>query len=175
MREDVKNRFYQSSQYAPSIAVPAIPRAFGKITGSVSPPGPAGRGYQQCRIWQSLVRRRYAYVGFPRTDRNESLRDNHRDDGSSPVRPRKKGGPFHSVFPMGGRIGLPGRGPYSAAKWGVEGFSEVLSHEVEPLGIKVTISSRVASAHGLRRQFHHAERRASRIRFDYWSNGQVSA
>ena len=33
----------------------------------------------------------------------------------------------------------PGRGPYSAAKWGVEGFSEVLSREVAPLGIKVTI------------------------------------
>jgi NAD(P)-dependent dehydrogenase (short-subunit alcohol dehydrogenase family) len=40
---------------------------------------------------------------------------------------------------MGGRIGPPGRGPYSAAKWGVEGFSEVLSREVAPLGIKVTI------------------------------------
>src|SRR6266478_1108470 len=40
---------------------------------------------------------------------------------------------------IGGRIGPPGRGPYSAAKWGVEGFSEVLSREVAPLGIKVTI------------------------------------
>jgi NAD(P)-dependent dehydrogenase (short-subunit alcohol dehydrogenase family) len=32
-----------------------------------------------------------------------------------------------------------GRAPYSAAKWGVEGFSEVLAKEVGPLGIKVTI------------------------------------
>jgi NAD(P)-dependent dehydrogenase (short-subunit alcohol dehydrogenase family) len=40
---------------------------------------------------------------------------------------------------VGGRIGPAGRGPYSAAKWGVEGFSEVLSREVAPLGIKVTI------------------------------------
>ena len=38
-----------------------------------------------------------------------------------------------------GWIGPPGRGPYSAAKWGVEGFSEVLSRELAPLGIKVTI------------------------------------
>jgi NAD(P)-dependent dehydrogenase (short-subunit alcohol dehydrogenase family) len=37
------------------------------------------------------------------------------------------------------RIGPTGRGPYSAAKWGVEGFSEVLSREVAPLGIRVTI------------------------------------
>jgi NAD(P)-dependent dehydrogenase (short-subunit alcohol dehydrogenase family) len=40
---------------------------------------------------------------------------------------------------VGGRIGPPGRGPYSAAKWGVEGFSEVLSREGAPLGVKVTI------------------------------------
>jgi len=40
---------------------------------------------------------------------------------------------------VGGRIGPAGRAPYAAAKWGVEGFSEVLSREVGPLGIKVTI------------------------------------
>ena len=40
---------------------------------------------------------------------------------------------------VGGRIGPVGRAPYAAAKWGVEGFSEVLSKEVEPFGVKVTI------------------------------------
>ena len=40
---------------------------------------------------------------------------------------------------VGGRVGAMGRAPYSAAKWGVEGFSEVLAQEVGPLGIKVTI------------------------------------
>ena len=40
---------------------------------------------------------------------------------------------------VGGRIGAIGRAPYSAAKWGVEGFSEVLAKEVGPLGIKVTL------------------------------------
>jgi NAD(P)-dependent dehydrogenase (short-subunit alcohol dehydrogenase family) len=40
---------------------------------------------------------------------------------------------------VGGRVGAMGRAPYSAAKWGVEGFSEVLAREVGPLGIKVTI------------------------------------
>jgi NAD(P)-dependent dehydrogenase (short-subunit alcohol dehydrogenase family) len=40
---------------------------------------------------------------------------------------------------VGGRVGALGRAPYSAAKWGVEGFSEVLAKEVGPLGIKVTI------------------------------------
>jgi NAD(P)-dependent dehydrogenase (short-subunit alcohol dehydrogenase family) len=40
---------------------------------------------------------------------------------------------------VGGRVGALGRAPYSAAKWGVEGFSESLAKEVGPLGIKVTI------------------------------------
>ncbi|MGO6907409.1 SDR family NAD(P)-dependent oxidoreductase, partial [Rhizobium ruizarguesonis] len=40
---------------------------------------------------------------------------------------------------VGGRIGPAGRGAYSAAKFGVEGFSEVLAREVAPFGIKVTV------------------------------------
>ena len=40
---------------------------------------------------------------------------------------------------VGGRIGSTGRAAYSVAKWGVEGFSEVLATETAPLGIKVTI------------------------------------
>jgi NAD(P)-dependent dehydrogenase (short-subunit alcohol dehydrogenase family) len=40
---------------------------------------------------------------------------------------------------VGGRVGALGRAPYSAAKWGVEGFSEVLAKELGPLGVKVTI------------------------------------
>src|SRR5437660_2932223 len=40
---------------------------------------------------------------------------------------------------VGGRVGAMGRAPYSAAKWGVEGVSEVLAQEVGALGIKVTI------------------------------------
>ncbi|MBP1962970.1 oxidoreductase [Paenibacillus aceris] len=40
---------------------------------------------------------------------------------------------------IGGRTGAPGLGPYQTAKWAVEGFSEVLSKEVGPLGLKVTL------------------------------------
>jgi len=40
---------------------------------------------------------------------------------------------------IGGRTGAPGLGPYQTAKWAVEGFSEVLSKEVSPLGLKVTL------------------------------------
>jgi NAD(P)-dependent dehydrogenase (short-subunit alcohol dehydrogenase family) len=48
-------------------------------------------------------------------------------------------GHIFQVSSIGGRIGPIGRAPYAAAKFGVEGFSESLSKEVGPLGIKVTI------------------------------------
>ncbi len=40
---------------------------------------------------------------------------------------------------VGGRVGAPGRAAYSAAKWGVESFSEVLAKEMALIGVKVTI------------------------------------
>jgi NAD(P)-dependent dehydrogenase (short-subunit alcohol dehydrogenase family) len=43
---------------------------------------------------------------------------------------------FSSIL---GRIGSPGFAAYQSAKWAVEGFSEVLSKEVVPLGLKVTL------------------------------------
>jgi len=54
------------------------------------------------------------------------------------MRERRKGHivQFSSV---GGRLGAPGRAAYSAAKWGVEGFSEVLAQEMKLVGVKVSI------------------------------------
>src|ERR1700682_2880927 len=43
------------------------------------------------------------------------------------------------ISSIAGRLGPTGRSAYAAAKFGVEGFSEALSKEVGPLGIKVTI------------------------------------
>ncbi len=40
---------------------------------------------------------------------------------------------------VGGRIGAPGRAPYSAAKWAVEGFSESLAREMALIDVKVSI------------------------------------
>lgn len=40
---------------------------------------------------------------------------------------------------VGGRVGAPGRAAYSAAKWGVEGFSEALAREMALIGVRVTI------------------------------------
>jgi NAD(P)-dependent dehydrogenase (short-subunit alcohol dehydrogenase family) len=53
---------------------------------------------------------------------------------------RERGsGHLIQVASIGGRIGPTGRAAYAAAKFGVEGFSESLSKEVRPLGVKVTI------------------------------------
>ena len=56
-----------------------------------------------------------------------------------PLMRKQAAGHIIQVSSIGGRIGPTGRAAYAAAKWGVEGFSETLSKEVGPLGIKVTI------------------------------------
>jgi NAD(P)-dependent dehydrogenase (short-subunit alcohol dehydrogenase family) len=48
-------------------------------------------------------------------------------------------GHFIQISSIGGRAGATGRAPYSAAKFGVEGFSEVLAIEMAPFGVRVTI------------------------------------
>ena len=56
-----------------------------------------------------------------------------------PVMRRQRSGHIIQLSSIGGRIGSIGRAPYSAAKWGVEGFSEVLAQEAAPFGVTVTI------------------------------------
>jgi NAD(P)-dependent dehydrogenase (short-subunit alcohol dehydrogenase family) len=56
-----------------------------------------------------------------------------------PIMRRQGSGRILQFSSVGGRVGPVGRGAYAAAKWGVEGFSEVLAKEVDPFGIKVTI------------------------------------
>jgi NAD(P)-dependent dehydrogenase (short-subunit alcohol dehydrogenase family) len=56
-----------------------------------------------------------------------------------PLFREQRGGHFIQVSSIGGRAGATGRAPYSAAKFGVEGFSEVLAIEMAPFGVHVTI------------------------------------
>jgi NAD(P)-dependent dehydrogenase (short-subunit alcohol dehydrogenase family) len=56
-----------------------------------------------------------------------------------PVLHKQRSGHFVQFSSVGGRVGTPGLAAYQTAKFGVEGFSEVLAREVGPLGIKVTI------------------------------------
>jgi NAD(P)-dependent dehydrogenase (short-subunit alcohol dehydrogenase family) len=56
-----------------------------------------------------------------------------------PLFRERRAGRFIQISSIGGRVGAMGRGPYSAAKFGVEGFSEVLAGELAPFGVHVTI------------------------------------
>jgi NAD(P)-dependent dehydrogenase (short-subunit alcohol dehydrogenase family) len=56
-----------------------------------------------------------------------------------PTMRKQRSGHIINFSSIGGRIGSTGRAPYSAAKFGVEGFSEVMATEMAPLGVKVTI------------------------------------
>jgi NAD(P)-dependent dehydrogenase (short-subunit alcohol dehydrogenase family) len=56
-----------------------------------------------------------------------------------PIMREQRRGHIIQFSSVGGRVGAPGRAPYSAAKWGVEGFSEVLAKEMALIGVKVTI------------------------------------
>jgi len=55
-----------------------------------------------------------------------------------PYMRKQRSGRILQISSVGGRIGNPGLAIYQAAKFGLSGFSEVLSKEVAPLGIKVT-------------------------------------
>ncbi len=53
---------------------------------------------------------------------------------------RKQGhGHILQVSSIGGIVAFGGLGLYHASKWGLEAFSEALSRELEPYGVKVTI------------------------------------
>lgn len=64
---------------------------------------------------------------------------------------------------VGGRLGAPGRAAYSAAKWGVEGFSEVLAQEMALIGVRVTI----VEPGGFRTDFAGASTRIEAGRAEY--------
>jgi NAD(P)-dependent dehydrogenase (short-subunit alcohol dehydrogenase family) len=57
-----------------------------------------------------------------------------------PVLRAQRSGVFVQFSSIGGRVGgTPGLGAYQTAKFGVEGFSEVLANEVSTFGVKVII------------------------------------
>jgi len=56
-----------------------------------------------------------------------------------PVMRQQGSGHIIQVSSIGGRTGAPGLAGYQSAKWAVGGFSTVLTQEVAPFGIKVTV------------------------------------
>ncbi len=56
-----------------------------------------------------------------------------------PIMRRQRSGHIVQISSVGGRLARPGLAAYQSAKWAVTGFSGVLTKEVAPLGIKVTV------------------------------------
>ena len=56
-----------------------------------------------------------------------------------PVMRRQRGGHVINIASVAGFCGYPGSGYYAASKHAVEGFSDSLSREMAPLGVKVTV------------------------------------
>jgi NAD(P)-dependent dehydrogenase (short-subunit alcohol dehydrogenase family) len=71
---------------------------------------------------------------------------------------RESKGHIVNFSSMAGMIGLPGMATYCAAKHGVEGFSEALSIEMAPFGVRVT----VVEPGGFRTNFFKGSERIAR-------------
>jgi len=50
---------------------------------------------------------------------------------------RQRDGHIINISSVGGRVGAPGLSAYQAAKWAVSGFTESVSREVRPFGVKM--------------------------------------
>ncbi|OKO70686.1 SDR family NAD(P)-dependent oxidoreductase [Bradyrhizobium sp. AS23.2] len=80
-----------------------------------------------------------------------------------PVLRRRRRGHIVQFSSVGGRIGAPARAAYSAAKWGIEGFSESLAREMALVGVHVTI----VEPGGFRTGFAQAAHATGEGRADY--------
>jgi NAD(P)-dependent dehydrogenase (short-subunit alcohol dehydrogenase family) len=88
-----------------------------------------------------------------------------------PLLREQRSGHIIQISSIGGRLGAPGLSAYQSAKWAVEGFSEVLSKEVGPLGIKVTI----IEPGGFRTDWAGSSMRVEEVREEYQSTVGVLA
>jgi NAD(P)-dependent dehydrogenase (short-subunit alcohol dehydrogenase family) len=80
-----------------------------------------------------------------------------------PTMRKQRSGHIINFSSVGGRIGSTGRAPYSAAKFGLEGFSEVMATELASLGIKVTI----IEPGGFRTDFAGSSTKIAEVRAEY--------
>ena len=101
----------------------------------------------------------------------------HLSKAAIPIMRAQGAGHILNFSSVGGRIGSTGRAPYSAAKFGVEGFSEVMVTELAPLGVKVTIfepggfrtdfAGSSQTIHKIRPEYDATVGQAARFQLDY--------
>jgi len=94
-----------------------------------------------------------------------------------PTMRQQRSGHIINFSSVGGRIGSTGRAAYSAAKFGVEGFTEVMATEMAPLGVKVTViepggfrtdfAGSSTKIQAVRPEYDSTVGKAARFQFDY--------
>ena len=109
-------------------AVAAAKRAFGRIDVLVNN---AGYGYQASveEGDEDEIRAQFDANAFGLFSMTRAV---------LPLMRQQRDGRILNITSIAGRIGFPGSGYYAASKHAVEGWSDSLRKEVEPLGIKVT-------------------------------------
>ena len=109
-------------------AVAAAKRAFGRIDVLVNN---AGYGYQASveEGDEDEIRAQFDANVFGLFSMTRAV---------LPLMRQQRDGRILNITSIAGRIGFPGSGYYAASKHAVEGWSDSLRKEVEPLGIKVT-------------------------------------
>jgi NAD(P)-dependent dehydrogenase (short-subunit alcohol dehydrogenase family) len=110
-------------------AVDAVVEAFRRIDVSVNN---AGYGYMGAveEVEDEEIRRQFEVNLFGLLDVTRAVLPQMREQRS---------GHIVNISSVGGFVGVPGFGIYNGTKFAVEGISEALAAEVEPLGIHVTI------------------------------------
>jgi NAD(P)-dependent dehydrogenase (short-subunit alcohol dehydrogenase family) len=88
-----------------------------------------------------------------------------------PIMRVQRAGHIVQISSVGDRLTRPGLAAYQSAKWAVAGFSSVLSQEVAPLGIKVT----VLEPGGMRTDWAGSSMRVDPIREEYQSTVGAAA
>jgi NAD(P)-dependent dehydrogenase (short-subunit alcohol dehydrogenase family) len=91
----------------------------------------------------------------------------HLSKAAIPIMRAQGSGHILNFSSVGGRIGSTGRAPYSAAKFGVEGFSEVKVTIFEPGGFRTDFAGSSQTIHKIRPEYDATVGQAARFQRDY--------
>jgi len=103
--------------------------AFGRIDVLVNNAGYGSMGAIE-EVYEEEIRRQFEVNVFGVLNVTRTVLPHMRE---------MRSGHVVNISSVGGFVGMPGFGIYNGTKFAVEGISEALAQEVEPLGIRVTI------------------------------------